>query len=119
MIQLTDNALVTLTKRYFLKDSDGNCVEDWQGLCRRIASFVAKDEKPKYRKLWEEKYFNLLYNLRFLPNTPTLMNANKPDGQLSACFVLPIEDDMHSIMQTLVDAVFIHKLSLHGTEDES
>lgn len=109
MIQLTNNAILTLSKRYFLKDKEGNCIEDWNGLCTRVAHFIACDEKKELIKEWEDKYFDLIYNLRFLPNTPTLMNAGKQDGQLAACFVLPLKDDMRSIMETLTNTVLIHK----------
>lgn len=109
MIQLSDNAIKTLSKRYFLKDKNGNCIEDWELLCLRVSSFISQDEKEEDKKKWCDIYFDMMYNLRFIPNTPTIVNAGKKDGQLAACFVLPIEDDIKSIMKTLTDTVIIHK----------
>lgn len=109
MTRLSDNALITLNKRYFLKDREGNVIETWDGLCRRVAKAIALDEKEKDRSTWEQKYFDLINDLYFVPNTPTLMNAGKKNGQLAACFVLSIEDNMISIMDTAKNAALIHK----------
>jgi ribonucleoside-diphosphate reductase alpha chain len=83
--QLSENAIEVLKKRYFLKDEDGNCIEDWSKLCRRVARAIAKDEPKEKQEVFEDRYYDLMYNLKFLPNSPTLLNAGKKNGQLSAC----------------------------------
>lgn len=101
---LSENALKVLEKRYFKKDEQGNCVEDWQGLVARVAENVANGDAAK-----QHQYHELLDSGLFLPNSPTLMNAGSDLQQLSACFVLPIEDSMDSIFETLKNAALIHK----------
>lgn len=107
---ISENAFVVLNKRYFLKDENGNVIEDWEKLCKRIAYAISLDEKTlELQKKWESIYFEILYNLRFVPNSPTLMNASKENQMLSACFVLGIEDNLPSIMKAATDAAMIHK----------
>lgn len=106
---LSENAIEVLKRRYFIKDKDGKCIEDWEGLCHRVSDAIAKDEPVKSRKKWAKKYFDLMYNLKFLPNSPALMNAGKDDAQMMACFCLPIEDSMDKIMDTAKDMAMIHK----------
>lgn len=102
---ISDNAKMVLEKRYFIKDKDGKVVEDWEQLCRRVAKEIAVDEKEM-----GDKYFELMYNLKFIPNTPTLVNAGRNNGQgLMACYVLPIHDNMKSIMQTATNLSLIQK----------
>lgn len=96
-MQPTENALVVLEKRYFLPG------EDWDGLCWRVANAVGKDEKSRC------KYFSMLNNLEFLPNTPTLRNAGTDINGLSACYVLPIEDSMESIFDALKSMAMVQK----------
>jgi len=103
-MQLSDNALVVLEKRYFKKDEAGNTLEDWDALISRVAANVAGDDETK-----AARYKQLLDSGTFLPNSPTLMNAGSDLQQLSACFVLPIEDSMDSIFETLKNAALIHK----------
>lgn len=103
-MKLSDNALIVLEKRYFRKDDDGNTIEDWKSMIKRVASNIAGHDKQKTKK-----YFNLLDSGYFLPNSPTLMNAGNDLQQLSACFVLPIEDSMESIFETVKNAALIHK----------
>lgn len=105
---VTKNALETLEKRYFLRDDDGNVAETAEELWSRIATAVASVE-PHDQQEWTEKFEALLAKLDFLPNTPTIINAGREGGQLSACFVLPINDSMDSIFTTLKDAAIIHK----------
>lgn len=100
---LTDNAEKILEKRYYLKDSNGNVTENWEKLCMRVAVALGKDNNQI------DEYYRAIHGLDFIPNSPTLMNAGKPDGQLSACFVLPIEDSMESIFETIKDTSLIHK----------
>ncbi len=104
-MELTENALTVLKARYLRKDTEGNIIENPEQMVRRVAGTVASVEKdPTY---WEEKFADLMENLRFLPNSPTLMNAGKDLGQLAACFVLPVEDSMTSIFGTLKNAALI------------
>ena len=114
MFELTDYAKSILEKRYFLKDVNGNVLEDWTDLCNRVVNAVLKDEMELPENFHDkygtkEEIFNMLHDGLFLPNSPTLMNAGKPDGQLSACFVLPIEDSMEDIFDSLKNAALIHK----------
>lgn len=110
---LTKNALTVLEKRYFKKDQNGNSLEDAKGLFRRVAKAVAQAEENYNTKTnlqkTEDEFYELMTSLRFLPNSPTLMNAGRPLGQLSACFVLPIEDSMEGIFETIKQAALIHK----------
>ncbi len=101
---LTDNALTVLEKRYFRKDNDGKPVEDWEKMIRRVAVNISNENKEK-----EKLYFDLLDSGNFLPNSPTLMNAGHDLQQLSACFVLPLEDSMESIFESIKNAALIHK----------
>jgi ribonucleoside-diphosphate reductase alpha chain len=103
-MKLSENALIVLEKRYFRKDDDGNTIEDWKSMIKRVASNIAGHDKQKTKK-----YFKLLDSGYFLPNSPTLMNAGNDLQQLSACFVLPIEDSMESIFETVKNAALIHK----------
>ncbi|HZH69366.1 MAG TPA: adenosylcobalamin-dependent ribonucleoside-diphosphate reductase [Flavobacteriaceae bacterium] len=108
METLTDNAIQILEDRYLLKNSKGNLIENPEQLFRRVAKFVASCEKQDSIG-WQNKFFNMMSDLKFLPNSPTLMNAGCKDGQLSACFVLPIEDSLDSIFTTLKNAALIHQ----------
>ncbi len=103
-MKLSENALTVLKKRYFRKDNDGNPTEDWQGLIDRVAGNIAGDNAEK-----KERFLKLLDSGCFLPNSPTLMNAGNDLQQLSACFVLPIEDSMDSIFESIKNAALIHK----------
>jgi ribonucleoside-diphosphate reductase alpha chain len=103
-MKLSENALIVLEKRYFRKDDDGKTIEDWKSMIKRVASNIAGHDKQKTKK-----YFKLLDSGYFLPNSPTLMNAGNDLQQLSACFVLPIEDSMESIFETVKNAALIHK----------
>lgn len=108
-MELSANALKVLQARYLLKDENGQVVETPEEMFARIARTVAGAEKLYAGDVawWEERFFALLSSLKFLPNSPTLMNAGKPTGQLAACFVLPVEDSMQSIFDTLKNAALI------------
>jgi ribonucleoside-diphosphate reductase alpha chain len=109
MIELTPNAIKTLQARYLLKDSEGHVIETPEEMFRRVAHHVASSEKlyNKDKKQWEETFYETMTDLRFLPNSPTLMNAGKELGQLAACFVLPVDDSMKGIFDTLKHAALI------------
>lgn len=107
------NALQVLEKRYLARDAKGNHTEDVTGLFRRVAAAVAgadvKYEEGADTAALADSFYELMTSLRFLPNSPTLMNAGRPLGQLSACFVLPVEDSMEAIFETVKNAALIHK----------
>ena len=112
-IKLSDNALRVLERRYLTKDGEGRVIETPQELFRRVARHIASAEliyNPKADvPIYEEAFYQLMENLEFLPNSPTLMNAGHELGQLSACFVLPIEDSMESIFDAVKYTALIHK----------
>jgi ribonucleoside-diphosphate reductase alpha chain len=112
-LRLTENALKVLEKRYLQKDKNGQPIETPEQLFRRVARAIASAEllyNPKVNiKEWEEKFYRQMIDLNFLPNSPTLMNAGRELGQLSACFVLPIEDSMESIFDAVKYTALIHK----------
>lgn len=107
------NAIKVLEKRYLAKDENGNIIETPDELLHRVAKAVAEADKfydvNADIKKTEEIFYNMMKNLNFLPNSPTLMNAGRPLGQLSACFVLPIEDSMEGIFDSIKNAALIHK----------
>jgi ribonucleoside-diphosphate reductase alpha chain len=113
-INLGPSALKVLEKRYLKKDEEGRIVETPEDLFRRVAKAVATVEL-KYGKSeaevndLENRFYNLMTLLKFLPNSPTLMNAGRRLGQLSACFVLPVHDSMDSIFEAVKNAALIHK----------
>ncbi|HEY6008929.1 MAG TPA: adenosylcobalamin-dependent ribonucleoside-diphosphate reductase [Geobacteraceae bacterium] len=108
-MELTENAQKVLQARYLLKDGHGRVIETPEELFQRLARSVAKAEELFHGDVghWEERFYELLASLRFLPNSPAIMNAGKPGGQLAACFVLPVEDSMQGIFATLKDAAMI------------
>lgn len=105
----SENAITVLRQRYLWRDTEGKIVETPEELLLRVASAIASVETPDSRAGWADRFFNLMSTKNFLPNSPTLMNAGRPGGQLSACFVLPIEDALESIFDTLKFAAKIHQ----------
>lgn len=108
MLKLTDHAIKILEKRYLLKDIDGKVVETVDEMFRRVARAISSVES-KSTQYWEDQFYDLMTRMDFLPNSPTLMNAGKSDGQLSACFVLPVADTMNDIFTAVKNAALIHK----------
>lgn len=112
-LKLSDNAKTVLERRYLRKDKQGNPVESAAQMFRRVAHHIAQAEKnynPDADLMaLEEEFYALMTDLKFLPNSPTLMNAGRSLGQLAACFVLPVEDSMEGIFDTLKNAAIIHK----------
>jgi ribonucleoside-diphosphate reductase alpha chain len=108
-MNLSENALKVLKARYLLKDEKGKVIETPEGMFRRVARTIAAAEIQYGGNAaeWEEKFYKLMTSLKFLPNSPMLMNAGKEIGQLAACFVLPLDDSMHSIFDTLKNAALI------------
>lgn len=111
-MELDENALLVLRKRYLIKDEAGNPVETPDQLFLRVASAVAAAEEG-YRNgrggEMEEAFYRMMARLEFLPNSPTLMNAGRPSGQLAACFVLPIEDSLDSIFDQVKLTAKLHQ----------
>jgi len=110
-LKLSVNALKVLEERYLLKDEQGRIIETPTQLFARVAKAIASVER-RYGgnpKKTEEEFLAALCNLEFMPNSPTLMNAGTELGQLSACFVLPIEDSLESIFTTLKDMALIQQ----------
>ncbi|MBI4680164.1 MAG: adenosylcobalamin-dependent ribonucleoside-diphosphate reductase, partial [Nitrospirae bacterium] len=108
-MQLSENALTVLKARYLLRNEQGSIVETPEELFKRVARAIASIEaiyggNPEE---WEAKFYDAMSNLLFLPNTPTLINAGKEIGQLAACFVLPVDDSMKSIFDSLKNAALI------------
>ncbi|MCI0781095.1 MAG: vitamin B12-dependent ribonucleotide reductase [Chloroflexi bacterium] len=112
--ELTDNAKVVLERRYLSRDREGNVLEEPDGMFRRVAinlsqadlSYGASEED---RQATEDEFYGAMRRLEVLPNSPTLMNAGRELQQLSACFVLPVEDALDSIFDKVKQTALIHK----------
>ena len=112
-LKLGINAIKVLKRRYLLRDEEGNVIETPSQMFRRVARAIAKadllyDKNADVKKT-EEDFYQIMANLEFLPNSPTLMNAGTRLGQLSACFVLPVEDSIEGIFTTLKHMAIIHQ----------
>lgn len=103
------NAIKVLESRYLLRNEAGEIVETPTELFGRVAKTIAQLESKARRRFFEERYFEMMVSRRFLPNTPTLVNAGRPRGQLSACFVLPVGDSLSEIFDALKNAALIHQ----------
>ena len=114
-LNLTPNAIKVLESRYLHKNEKGECIEEPKDLFLRVAKAVAAVEAlysqdPRVVEEYTEKFYDLMVSGRFLPNSPTLMNAGRnADGMLSACFVLPIEDSIDGIFGTVKATAIIQK----------
>lgn len=113
-LKLPLNAILVLERRYLRKDENGRVIESTAQMFKRIAKGIAEVEK-QYGKSqaeaeeWESEFYRIMTSLEFIPNSPTLMNTGTEFKQLSACFVLPIDDSIESIFNTLKAAAIIHK----------
>ncbi len=114
VLSLSANAITVLEKRYLKRNEEGQVIETPEELFRRVASHIAAADALYGKsdievKRTEEEFYEFITSLMFLPNSPTLMNAGRRLGQLSACFVLPVDDSMESIFDAVKYAAIIHK----------
>ncbi len=112
-LKLSVNSIRVLERRYLLKDGEGNVIETPSQMFRRVAKNVASkdhlyDPQADVEET-EDEFYRVMANMEFLPNSPTLMNAGTDIGQLSACFVLPVEDSIESIFDAVKNTALIHK----------
>ena len=113
-LSLSENCLKVLEKRYLKRDEDGTVIETAVDMFTRVARTIAEGDKA-YGKSDADvertatEFYRLMTSLEFLPNSPTLMNAGRELGQLSACFVLPVGDSMEEIFDSVKNAALIHK----------
>lgn len=107
----SENALAVLSERYLRRDEAGRLVEEPHEMLERVAAAIAAPARAfgEDAAFWEARFLERLGRLEFLPNSPTLMNAGLAGGQLAACFVLPIEDDLESIFRALSRTARIHQ----------
>jgi len=112
--ELSENAALVLDKRYLAKNENGEITETPADMFRRVARFVASADlsygsSRDQANSTADEFYDMMAELRFIPNSPTLMNAGRPLGQLAACFVLPVEDSMEGIFDSLKNMAMIHK----------
>ncbi len=113
-LNLSENAIKVLEKRYLKRDKDGKCTETPADMFRRVANTIAAGDL-KFGKSQSDvdkladKFYEIITNCYFMPNSPTLMNAGRELGQLAACFVLPVEDSLEGIFETVKNTALIHK----------
>ncbi len=103
-LDLSENAIKVLEKRYLKRDKNGNPKETPKDMFQRVASVIAMGDKNL-----EYEFYSAMTDLRFMPNSPTLMNAGRELGQLAACFVLPVEDSLAGIFETIKNTALIHQ----------
>jgi ribonucleoside-diphosphate reductase alpha chain len=104
------NAQKVVAKRYSLKDAKGNSLEEWSDIVARVVAHVSVAETdPAQRDIFYNAMSDIMTAREFVPNTPCLVNAGKPNGQLAACFVLDVPDSIAGIMKTATDAAIIHQ----------
>ncbi len=110
---ISKNSRTVLERRYLKKDKSGKICESPEDMFQRVAGHIAKAEKNYNKKAdikaVEDQFYRLMTEFKFLPNSPTLMNAGRELGQLAACFVLPVEDSINDIFEAVKNAATIHK----------
>ena len=113
-LTLSENAVKVLERRYLKRDKDGNCTETPADMFRRVADTLASGDlnfgktKSEVKEL-ADRFYDFITNRYFMPNSPTLMNAGRELGQLAACFVLPVDDSLEDIFETVKNTALIHK----------
>lgn len=107
-MQLSKNAIRVLEERYLIRNEQGETIETPEQLFKRVATAIATPETDN-QHCWYEDFYRIMSELLFLPNTPTLFNAGRSNGHLSACFVLPVDDSIKSIFTTLQHTALIHQ----------
>lgn len=113
-LNFSENAIKVLEKRYLKRDKDGNCTETPSDMFKRVAETIAKGDLH-FGKSQEEvnqlskRFYDAITHRFFMPNSPTLMNAGRELGQLAACFVLPVEDSLEGIFETIKNTALIHQ----------
>ena len=113
-LEFSNEALKVLERRYLIRNPEGTVIETPKGMLQREAKNIAAAEKiygatKEEIKKTEEEFYSIMSDLKFLPNSPTLMNAATITQQLSSCFVLPVEDNISGIFGALKDAALIHQ----------
>ena len=108
-LPLSENARFIIEKRYLMRDDNGEQKEDVEGLFHRVANAISQGEPEAKRKEFEDKFYEKMSSLKFLPNSPTIVNAGTGRGCLSACFVVSPDDNIQSIMEVANDAAMIEK----------
>jgi ribonucleoside-diphosphate reductase alpha chain len=113
-LKLPLNSIQVLEKRYLLKDENGKIIETPSMLFRRVAHHLASNElnygaDEAMARYYEDAFYEVMTSFEFLPNSPTLMNAGTELGQLAACFVLPVRDDIEQIFESVKHQAIIHK----------
>lgn len=110
--ELNPNTLEILRKRYFLKNEAGEVIEDFEGMCRRVAHHMAAAEpnEPSGRRMAiEREFYEIMVEQKIMPNSPTLFNAGTAHPMLSACFILPVGDSIREIYKAVADGAVIEK----------
>lgn len=112
-LHLSKNAVTVLNRRYLKRDKDGTILEKPEDMFRRVADFIARAEEKLGSEVapkeLADEFYRMITSLEFMPNSPTLMNAGRELGQLSACFVLPVGDSMEEIFEAIKQTALIHK----------
>ncbi|RPH77371.1 MAG: hypothetical protein EHM80_12655, partial [Nitrospiraceae bacterium] len=110
-INLSKNALRVLTARYLRCDAERHVLETPEDMFARVADAIARAEvvfgQPDRVSYWRDEFYRMMTSTTFLPNSPTLMNA--PNGQLSACFVLPVEDSIEDIFEAVKEMALVQR----------
>jgi len=108
-VGLSLNALLVAKEKYLLRDTDGEARESVGGMFDRVAKFLASCEKPKDRKIWQEKFSKIMKEQRFMPGGRTLANSGSANNQLANCFVMPMPDDIEGIFESLKESSILKK----------